>query len=74
MKSICGSVINQVEDFKNLGSYIRLTKIDINIRITKSWATLNSMNIICKPNLVNRLKIYFFRASVESVLIYGSVT
>ena len=26
MKSICGSVISEVEDFKYLGSYIRSTK------------------------------------------------
>ena len=26
MKSICGNVINQVEDFKYLGSYIKSTK------------------------------------------------
>ena len=46
MKSICGSVINQVEDFKYIGSYIRSTKIYVNTRIVKSWAALNSMNII----------------------------
>ena len=33
MKSICGSVIK--EDFKYLGSYIRSTKRDVNIRIAK---------------------------------------
>ena len=31
MKSICGSVINQVEYFKYLGSYIRSTKKYVNI-------------------------------------------
>ena len=38
MKSIGGSVINQVEDLKYLGSYIRSTKRDVNIRIAKDWA------------------------------------
>ena len=46
MKSICESVINQVEDFKYLGSYIRSTKRYFNIRIAKAWAALNSRNII----------------------------
>ena len=60
MKSICGSVINQVEDFKYLGRYIRSTKRDINIRISKAWAALNSMNIIWKSKLYTHLKRYFF--------------
>ena len=46
MKSICGSVLNQVEDSKYIGSYIRLTKIYFNIRFTKVWAALNIINII----------------------------
>ena len=62
MKSICGSVINQVEDFKYLGSNIITTKQDVNIRIAKAWAALNSMNIIWK----SKFKYSFlnvFRAS-----------
>ena len=66
MKSICGSVINEVEYFKYLGSYIRSTKRDVNIRISKAWAALNSMNIIWYSNLSTRLKINLFRAAVES--------
>ena len=74
MKIICGSVINEVEDFKYLGSYIRSTKIDVNIMIDKVWAVLNSMNTIWKSKLSTNLKRHFFRAAVESVLVYGSVT
>ena len=61
--------INKVEYFKYLG--ILLDQLQyVNIRIVKAWAALNSMN----SNLSNRLKRHFFRASVESVLVYGSVT
>ena len=74
MKSICGSVINQVEDFKYIGNYIRSTKIYVNIRIAKAWAALNSINTIWKSKLSTNLKIILFRAAVESVLVYGSVT
>ena len=74
MKSICGSIINEVEDFKYLGSYIRSTKRDVNIRIAKAWAALNSMNTIWKSKLSTNLKRQFFRPAVESVLVYGSVT
>ena len=48
MKSIYVSVINKGEYFKYLGSYIRSTKRDVNIRISKSYAALNRMNIIWK--------------------------
>ena len=78
IKSICGSIINEVEDFKYLGSYIRSTKRDVNIRIDKAWAALNSMNTIWKSvklsKLSKNLKRHFFKAAVESVLVYGSVT
>ena len=74
MKIICGSLINQVEDFKYLGSYIRSTKRYVNIRIAKAWVALNSMNTIWKLKLSKNLKRQFFRAAVESVLVYGSVT
>ena len=36
MKSICGSVINEVEDIKYIGSYISTTKKYVNIRIAKA--------------------------------------
>ena len=74
MKSICGNIINEVEDFKYLGSYIRSTKRYVNIRIAKAWAVLNSMNSIWKSKLSTNFKRNFFRAAVESVLVYGSVT
>ena len=55
MKSICGSVINHVEYFKDLGSYIRSTKRYVNIRIAKAWVALDSMNIIWKSKLSTHL-------------------
>ena len=74
IKTICGSVINQVEDIIYLGSYIRSTKIYVNIKIAKAWAALNSMNTIWKSKLSTNLKRNVVRAAVESVLVYGSVT
>ena len=65
MKSICGSIINQVEYFKYLGSYIRSTKIDVNIRIAIARVALNIKNIIWKSNLSTRHKRNVFRAAVE---------
>ena len=44
------------------------------IRIAKEWSALNSMNVNSKSSLCGKLKINFFRAAVESILLYGSTT
>ena len=75
MESIGGNMIKRVEDFKYLVSYIfKSTGREVNIRISKAWAALNSMQSIWKSILSDGLKRNFFRAAVESVLVYGSVT
>ena len=40
MKSIYGIIINEVEDFRYLGSYIRSTKRYVNIRIVKALGSI----------------------------------
>ena len=55
IKSLNGGKVKKVDDFKYLGSYIGTTEQDVNIRIAKAWAALNSMNNICKSNLPNQL-------------------
>ena len=74
MKSIDGEKIKQVEDFKYLGSYIASTQHDVNIRLGKAWNALNELDKIWKSNLTDKLKRNFFRAAVETVLLYGSVS
>ena len=49
------------------------TIYDVNVRIGKAWAAVNGMKNIWKSNLPDQLKRNFFRATVESVLAYGSV-
>ena len=43
----------------------------MNIRIGQAWIALNKMMKVWKSNLKNYLKVGFFRATVESVLLYG---
>ena len=74
MKSLDGEKIKQVEDFKYLGSYIASTEHDVNIRLGKAWNALNELDKIWKSNLTDNLKRNFFRAAVETVLLYGSVS
>ena len=63
-----------VEDFKYLGSYVVSTAHDIDIRLEKAWGALNETDKIWKSELPENLKRNFFRAIVESVLIYGAIT
>ncbi|XP_068742164.1 uncharacterized protein [Montipora capricornis] len=44
----------------------------MNIRIGQAWSVLNKMMKVWKSNLQNHLKVGFFRATVESVLLYGA--
>ncbi|CAM1311015.1 Uncharacterised protein r2_g2141 [Pycnogonum litorale] len=74
MKSLNGDKIKQVEDFRYLGSYIATTAQDVNIRLGKAWGALNQLDKIWKSNLPDNLKRNIFRATVESVLVYGSVS
>ena len=45
---------------------------EIKIRIAKSWNTLDKLSSIWKSNITATLKRNFFRALVESVLLYRS--
>ena len=73
MKSLADKHIKQVLDFKYLGSYIASTEHVI-IRLGKAWSALNQLDKIWKLNLSDNLKRIFFRAAVESVLVYGPVS
>ena len=44
------------------------------IRILKAWSSLDQLRTIWKSTLPEQLKKGFFRAVVESVLLYGSFT
>ena len=74
IKSLKGKIIKQVNDFKYLGSYVASTDHDVNVRIGQAWAALNNMTSIWKSNISVKLKKNFFRVTVESILVYGSIT
>jgi hypothetical protein len=69
-----GNLIKVVKDFKYLGSYIAFTEKDVEIRLGKAWGALNQLDTIWKSNLPENLKRNFFKAVVESVLVYGSTS
>ena len=74
INSINGKIIAKVENVNYLGSCIGSTEKDIQIRIAKAWSALNSMQEIWKSKMPDKLKRNFFRAAVESVLVYGAIS
>ena len=67
-----GQKLDIVNDFLYLGSWINSVEKDVNVRIAKAWTALHKMDIVWKSDLKKSIKISFFRATIESVLLYGS--
>ena len=61
------------QDFKYLGSWSEQNR-DIQTRKAMAWKALNKMERLWKSDLLKSLKLRFFRAAVESILLYGCAT
>ena len=70
--TLSGKYLNCVKDFKYLGSWINSSKKDRNSRIGMAWNAANKMQTIWKSDLSRKIKIQFFRGTVESILLYGA--
>ena len=69
-----GCELKKVDDFLYLGSWVDDSKKEINTRIAKAWSALSKTDTIWKSILNRKLKVGFFRARVETVLLYGYST
>ena len=72
IKTLNNRVLKQVDDYKYLGSYVSSSEKDFNVRKGMAWAASNDMHKILVSDLSVELKIQIFRATVESILLYGS--
>ena len=61
------------QDFKYLGSWCEKTH-DISIRKALAWKALNKMHNIWLSEMDEKIKVGLFRATVESILMYGCQT
>ena len=62
------------QDFKYLGSWVDTTYEDMRIRKGAAWSAMNKMDVVWKSNFSRETKIRLFRATIESVLLYGCET
>ena len=70
LTSETGKELKHVNDFLYLGSWINTTERDLSVRIARAWSASNKLDKIWKSSLCRKLQ--FFRATVESVLLYGA--
>ena len=75
-----GNVVKQAltedtkeQDFKYLGSWSEKER-DISVRKALAWRALHKLKPIWKSSLHNDFKMLLFRATVESILLYGCGT
>ena len=50
------------------------TEKDIDTWLTKAWTDIDTLSIIQKSNLTNKIKCSFFQEVVVSILLYGCTT
>ena len=74
IKTNNGTDLEEVDDFKYLGAWMASTEKDIKFRKAAAWRACNKLSKIWKSALPRSLKLRFFTATVESVLLYGCET
>ena len=74
ISSLNGASLKQVQDFKYLGSHIADSRKDFQIRKGMAWTACNKLQKIWNSKISSKLKLKFFKACVEPVLLYGSET
>ena len=68
------TVLNSVDDLKYLGSFVVDSSKDFVTRKAQAWSACNRLYHVWQSNISVKTKIAFFKACVESILLYGSET
>ena len=74
ISTLNGSSLKLVDKLTYLGSSVSSTETDINTRLAKAWTANNSLSVIWKSDLTDKMKRSFFPAAVVSILLYGCTT
>ena len=74
VRTLNGTSLKQVEDYKYLGAYISSSEKDFATRNGMAWSACNDMHKIWSSQLSNNIKVKIFRATIEPILLYGSET
>ena len=74
ISTLNSSSLKLVDKFTSLGSSVSSTKTDISMRLAKAWTASDSLSVIWKSDLTDKMKRSFFQAVVVSILLYGCTT
>ena len=74
ISTLNGSSLKLVDKFTYLGSSVSSTEMNINMRLTKAWTTINWLSVIWKSDLTDKIKCSFFQSAVVLILLYGCST
>ena len=69
-----GTSLKLVEKLTYLVSSVSSTEKDIDTQLTKAWTAIDSLSIIWKSDLTDKMKRSFFQTAVVSILLYGCTT
>ena len=74
ISTLNGSVLKLFDKFPYLGSSVSSTETDIDTRLAKAWTAIDSLSVIWKSDLTDKIKRSFFQVAVVSILLYGCTT
>ena len=74
ISTVNGSSLKLVDNFTYQGSSVSSTEKDISTLLAKAWTAFDRLLVIWKPNLTNKIKRNFFRATVVLIMLYGCTT
>ena len=74
ISTLNGSTLKLVDKSSQLGSSVSSTDTDINMRLAKARTVINSLSVILKSDLADKMKRSFFQAAIVLILLYGCIT
>ena len=70
ISTLNGSSLKLVDKFTYLDCSISSTERDVNMHLAKAWTAIDTLSIIWKSDLSDKIKQDFFKAVVVSILLY----
>ena len=74
ISTLNGSSLKLVDKLSYLGSSVSSTEKSINTWPAKAWTAIDSLLVIWKLDMSDKIKRSFFQAAVVSILLYGCST
>ena len=74
ISTLDGNSLKLEDKFTFLGSSVSSTETNTNMQLPKARTAIDSLSVIWKLDLTDKIKCSFFQAAVVSILLYGCIT